>query len=224
MDNKKTTTVSITDYYGDCIQDSVFSKISRNSENRLRPKGFVEIYEKDENSDKKKLIGRHNLVVYRGREWLLERAFDIQNENITPSKDEFLCWFGLGTGGCPVGDPLDPVSPTNLDTDLSIPCGISQTDASCAEYIDGWYYKHRFASVTFAQDPENSLAWLLSTITITISAGDAVGFNLSEAGLFTASSNAAGYVGPFSLYARVTFPTIVKTTARELVFVWNVYY
>lgn len=220
IESEKTTVIAATDRYGECFQDNILSKRRKNEKG---PSGYVEIYEIDENSEKQ-LIGKNNLVVYLGREWLLSRAFNYQNVNITPDKDEYICWFGLGTGGCPVGDPLDPISPTNLDTDLDTPCGISQTDVNCAEFVVGWYYKHPLDSLTFVQDPDNDNKWLLMSVTTTISAADAVGFNLSEAGLFTAQSDAGGYAGPFSLFARITFPTIVKTSARQLVFVWYIYF
>jgi hypothetical protein len=58
----------------------------------------------------------------------------------------------------------------------------------------------------------------------TLSATDANGFNLNEAGLFTSTSTVGGFGGPFNLYARVTFPTIMKTSARQLLFIWYVYF
>ena len=222
MNAEKTTEITAIDYYGDSLQDVAFSQSTKNLS--TGPHGYVEIYEKDENIDNKKLVGKSNLVIYQGREWLLSKAFDTQNDNISADKDEFICWLGLGTGGCPGGDPLDPASPTNIDTDLDTPCGISETDINYADYYDGWYHKHPFDSITFTQDPDNANYWLLMTMTMTISTEDANGFYLNEAGIFTALSNTAGYAGPFNLFARITFPTIVKTSARQLIFVWYLYF
>jgi hypothetical protein len=222
MNPEKTTEITAIDYYGDSFQDAGFSKLNKNLS--TGPHGYVEIYEKDELTDNKKLVGKSNLVIYQGREWLLSKAFDVQNGNITADKDEFLCWVGLGTGGCPGGDPLDPSPPTNIDTDLDTACGISETDTACADFHTPWYYKHPFDSITFTQDPDNGNYWLLMTIAITISADDANGFNLSEAGLFTALSNAGGYAGPFNMFARITFPTIVKSASRQLIFAWYLYF
>lgn len=218
-DKEKDLIIKIEDRYGEqCLQDStVFRRINR------KPLGYVEIYEKDENSEK--LVGKSNLVVYVGREMLMSKAFNIENPNISPTtKDEFICWFGLGDGGCPVGDPLDPIPPTNEDTDLNNPVGISATDSTCADYHDGFYYKHPLDSVEYEQDPENYNAWIITKVTVTISALDANDENLNECGLYTAESNSGGYSGNFSLFAKVTFPTIVKTSARQLVFVWYLYF
>jgi hypothetical protein len=222
--NEKDLMVKITDSYSDCLSDSSNVKVKRNPD---RPKGFVEIYELNNDEDKK-LVGKHNLVVYLGREWLISRAFNEINANIIPQPTEFITWFGVGNGGCPIGDPLNPTSPTNLDTDLDNPIMINATDATCADYRlvpDVGYYKHPFnSSIDFEQDGDNYNYWLIGKVSTTLDADDANGFNLSEAGLYTADSSAGGYAGPFNLYARVTFPSIVKTSARQLLFIWYIYF
>lgn len=220
MNNEiKTTIVKIGDKYNECLED----KISQNNSSKLRsPKGFVEIYEINEKGEKQ-LVGKSNLVVYLGREWLASRAFNTTNVAISPTILEYICWFGLGDAGCPVGDPLTPTPPTNSDTEL----GNKILIGSEASYADpdglGNFYKHPLA-VSFVQDSANDNAYLIVQSTITISATDANGYNLSEAGLYTAESNAGGYAGPFHLFSRVTFPTLVKTAARQLVFVWFIYF
>ena len=64
--------------------------------------------------------------------------------------------------------------------------------------------------------------------TTTIGIDDANDERLSEAGLFTSESNAGGWGGvgdskTFTLFARVTFPTIIKDATRRLIFVWYLY-
>lgn len=223
MEDKKL--VQVIDYYGNCLSDKVKGEQSNNKSNR--PKGFVEVFEINKDN-KKELISKSNLVVYLGREWLISRAFNIVNPNITPTADEFITWFGVGDGGCPIGDPLTPTSPTSLDTDLDNSVMINATDSSCADYRlvpDVGYYKKPFdSSIEFEQDGDNYNYWLIGKITTTLGTNDANGFNINEAGLFTAESSAGGYSGQFSLYARVTFPTIVKSSSRQLLFVWYVYF
>lgn len=223
MTDEKDVVVQIKDKYGDCLSDSSMGSGLKHKEER--PKGFVEIYEIDK--DGKKLIAKPNLVVFQGREGLLSSAFKTRNINITPSETEFICWFGLGDGGCPIGDPLNPTAPTVEDLDLSDSIMINASDSTCGDWrlepVNG-YYKHPFDSVSFEQDPDNYNYWLVGKVSTTISKEDANGCNLSEAGLFSAESNAGSYSGNFSLYARVTFPTIVKTSSRQLLFVWYVYF
>jgi len=220
MDKKENILIVAKERYSECLSDDIKS---RNREQK-KPAGFVEIFEIEKDGSQKKLYEKSNLVVYQGREAVLSRTFNITNPSIGPTKDEFLCWFGLGDGGCNPGDPLDPIPPTNKDTDLVSSVAISTTDATCADFYDGAYHKHPFDSVEFLQDPDNDNSWIISRITITISSEDANGENLNEAGLFVAASDEGGYAGPFHLYARITFPTIVKSSSRQLLFVWYLYF
>jgi hypothetical protein len=222
MEDNKTLVIEAHDMYGDCLEISVGNK----QEIKRGPEGFVEIYELDKDN-KKQLIGKHNLVVYLGREWLLSRAFNVKNDDIDPNPDEYICWLGVGDGGCPIGDPLNPTSPTNLDVELSNPVMINPSDSSYGDYRvspDIGYYKSPLNNFTFEQDSDNYNSWLIMQVSTTLTLSDAIGFNLNEAGLYTASSNVGGYAGIFNLYAKITFPTIVKTVSRQLLFVWYVYF
>lgn len=226
MDQKqKDCIIKITDKYGDCLSDKMVGNSCNKRDNR--PQGFVEIYDISIDN-KKELLGKQNLVVYNGREWLISRAFKVKNTMITAGENDFITWFGVGDGGCPIGDPLNPTSPDSTDSDLSNSVMINATDATCADYRlvpDVGYYKHPFDSdLEFEQDGDNYNYWLIGKVETTISSADANGFNLNEAGLFAAASDAGGYGGPFTLYARVTFPTISKTSSRQLLFVWYVYF
>lgn len=221
----------------------VLDKQSKNLKDKLstsekRPRGHVEIFEgsgkKITESDKvvfpsnSKIEDRDNLIVYNGRTWLMQRAFD---QDLTPgsnASDRYISWFALGTGGAPVGDPLNPTAPVVSDTSLNTQIVINSTDPACAN--SG--YLHPFDSIVYQQDPSNSNEYLIAQITTTISTNDANGaggstfYDLSEAGLYISNSNTATLVDPTSLilFARVTFSTIRKHDEREIVFVWSVYF
>jgi len=215
--NIKTTEVVAHDHYGDeCLRDG----LNVRSGSQRRPQGEVHIFEVDENG-KRKLVQKSNLVVYNGREVLaqmLVRTTNTGDINHTNAKSHFLCWFGLGSGGVLPADPLDPVPPTLSNTDLNSAVMIS-SDSTAAD--SG--YKHPFDQIEFERDSLNDDKWLIIKTTITIGVNDANGEQISEAGLFTATENSGGHTGPFYLFARVTFSTIVKTTDRRLVFVWYLY-
>lgn len=229
---KKIQTIEVIarDYYGDeCLADSIGNKIVE----RKTPHGYVEIYEVDDNG-KKKLVGKSNLVLYHGREMLAQRLVNISNNpNVTPTKDEFITWFGLGDGGVILGDPLNPSPPVLDDTELSSNVMITATGASAADhhaagvpdasYPETGYYKIPFDEVTFEEDTLNANKWLVLKIQTTVTSDYANGKNLSEAGLFSAEYAVGGYTGQFSLFARVTFPSIVKTADRRLIFSWYLY-
>ncbi len=227
MDNKeKDIEIKAVDFYGDnCLGDSVNKPGSRDR----RPQGYVEIYDVDENGNKK-LVGKHNLVVYLGREMLAQRLVNVENAFATPTKDEFLAWLGLGDGGVDPADPFDPVAPAIDDSDLESRVMIHATDSSNADYHvagagypETGFYKKPFQSVEFEADALNDNSWLVVKISVAIVAGDSNGNQLSEAGLFSVESSLGGHSGQFIMFARVTFPTIVKTVARRLVFVWYLY-
>lgn len=219
MENKiKTTEVQIHDHYGEeCLGDS----FNRDMSVSRRPLGVVHIFEVDENG-KKQLVRKNNLVVYNGREALaqmLVRQNNSSSSNAPNAKDHFLSWFGLGNGGVLPADPLDPVPPTLINTDLNSAVEINTDDSTAAD--SG--FKHPFDQIEFERDPLNDDKWLILKITVTIGVDDANGKQISEAGLFTATSNAGGWSGDFFLFARVTFSSIVKTSDRRLVFVWYLY-
>lgn len=222
---KKTETIEIVarDIYGDkCLNDQVSSGFR---DQGAKPEGFVEIYEVDDDGNKK-LVGKHNLVLYIGREWLAQRFVNANNPNVSSTKDQFLSWFGLGDGGVIPGDPLNPAPPTLLDTGLSNEIMISATDSSAADYrvtpVAG-NYKIPFDTISFEQDALNDDKWLVIKVTTTVAAGYANGYQLSEAGLFVSESTIGGFAGPFSIFSKVTFPSIVKTTDRRLIFSWYLF-
>ena len=225
--SKKVETIEIncSDKYGDCLKDSV----NKTKKNKIKPKGFVEIYEQCDDGTKK-LIAKPNLVLYTGREWLAQRMVNRENSNVTATKDEYVSWLGLGDGGVILGDPFDPIPPSITDLDLNSRVMINATDSSAADYHvvgsgypEEGYYKIAFDTVEFDHDAENDDAWLVVKITSTIKTDDANGKQLSEAALFTAESNAGGYSGNFTIFSKVTFPSIVKTSDRRIIINWFLY-
>jgi len=213
--------VQVHDYYGHCLQDN----INVVDKNRRLPHGFVEIYDVLPDG-KKKLIGQPNLVLYTGREWLAERIFNVNNTDTTSSNVDFIYWVGLGNGGTPEADPLTPTAPTSTDTGLNNDIMINLNDSTNADYrttpVEG-YYKQPIDGVEFLQDINNNNSYLIARVTITVGANNANGYNLSEAGLFVAKSSSGGETGPFTIYSRTTFPSIVKTSSRILTFLWSIY-
>ena len=188
-----------------------------------KPQGYVVIYEQERIKDKQ-LVGKHNLVVNMGREWLLSRAFNTKNVNIEADPLEYIAWLGVGNGGTLVGDPFNPIPPTNLDIDLSSEVPIHPTDLNSADFRSGNYYKHPIDSVTFTQDIDNDNSYLILELVTTIGFDDANDYIINEAGLFTNLTNAGGAVAPFHLYSRVTFPSSMKNSSRQLIFVWYIYF
>jgi hypothetical protein len=232
-ENVKTTEIRVTEEYGDnCFKDSVQNGAG-NFERR--PKGRVEIYEVGEDG-KKRLVRKNNLVVYLGRETLAQMLVnqtnvdELGNPRLPSNRNHYLSWFGLGDGGVLPADPFDPVPPANENNDLQSRVMVNASDSSSGDYhvaTTGYpktgFYKLPFDNIVFERDPLNNNKWLVLKITTTVGVDDANNERLSEAGLFTATSNAGGHSGTFTLFARVTFPTLIKDSTRRLVFVWFLY-
>ena len=232
MEKVKETEIRITEVYGDnCFVD----KFQQGSTGKRRPEGMVEIWEEDE-SGNKRLVRKNNLVIYLGRETLAQMLVRqtnvdaLDNPRLPSNRNHFLSWFGLGDGGVLPADPFDPVPPANENTDLQSRIMVNPSDSSAADYhiaSSGYpktgFYKLPFGTIVFERDTLNDNKWLVLKITTTIGIDDANDERLSEAGLFTAESNSGGYSGTFSLFARVTFPTIIKDATRRLIFVWYLY-
>jgi hypothetical protein len=232
MENVKETEIRVTEVYGDkCFVD----KFQEGGGGKRRPEGMVEIWEQDEGGNRR-LVRKSNLVVYLGRETLAQilvnqnNVDDLNNPRLPSTKDHFLSWFGLGDGGVLPADPFDPVPPANENNDLQSRIMINATDSSAADYhiaSSGYsksgYYKVPFDTIVFERDDLNDNRWLVLKITTTIGVEDANNERLSEAGLFTAESKVGGYSGTFTMFARVTFPTIIKDATRRLIFVWYLY-
>jgi len=222
--------ITVNDYYSKCIGDSVGSFRTPNGPSK-KPQNMVQIHSVDSEGNKTLVEQTNNLVVYAGREWVAERIFNINNVDTTSAANEAIYWFGLGQGGCPV-DPLTPAPPSNSNTKLADEIPIS-TDSTSTIYADwhnkggtDYWFKHAFDSVTYQQDPSNNNRYLIIKVTTTI-ANDECNFpgnnDVSEAGLFINASSAGGASGIFTLFARVTFSTIEKTSLRSLVFTWYIY-
>jgi len=236
MTKVKDTIIEARDFYGEnCLADKI-NNIG--SSKPRRPAGEVHIYELDEKG-RKQLIHKDNLVTYIGREMLAQRLVNYDNSFFaTPTKDEYVCWFGLGEGGVRPADPLDPVPPINNDQYLYSPVPVSDTTGStyadfhtAGESFSGGTYAYTgsyvksfdISGITFQADVLNDSSQLVIQIQTTIGVNDANGYQLSEAGLFSAESNVGGYDGNFTLFSRVTFPSLIKTADRRLIFVWYLF-
>jgi len=232
------------------LKDTVHQKLS---ESRTTPKGRVEIYTEEVDGTRElhtsvnldemnQEFEGDNLVVWRGREWLASRIFNVDPSDITltsagVSANQFIYWAGLGSGGAtsinPPNDGGSLLPPQNDDTDLITPVPIADVgdpagDADCSDAQSGKYYKHKIDNVVFEQDSGNGNKYLVAKTTIVFETTDANGTSgqlISEAGLFAADATTTGstYNGPYTMMCHITFPQILKTNSRRLVIIWYIY-
>ncbi len=203
--------------------------------------GHVSIYDELSNG-RKILVDKANLVVYNGRKWLAQRAFNKHNISSGMPIDApnyYISWFGAGSGGATVGDILSPVSPITSDTNLTSPVLFDNNNALYKEMTNNGTYQLKTISnsaIGFSQDPSNDNEYLISQIQMSITSAEMNGpnngssatdwYNISEVGLYISDSNDVNVVTDesISLFARCTFSTIRKESQRQLTFIWNIYF
>lgn len=244
-------------------KNNVKDKMVQGSASAIKPvRGRVQIHARDIGNGKKLYLveDTSNLIVYRGRHWLMQRAFgqdfDANQSDVAPAgsrdwKDRYVRWFAIGTGGASIADPLTAESPSLDDCALTTHVDIGGT--SYMETTDGNYQFKAFDSGypkfiidgdvpaageslctdASAQDPVDLGTYyadnfLVSIMQITLAAdeGNGTGYqDLSEAGLFCSESGGTfATISDLNIFARVTFSTIRKTSSRELVITWYVYF
>lgn len=198
---------------------------------KKRPRGFVQVFENN-NNELKKITESNNLVVYAGRNWLMKRAFNqLTTTQASPGINSYISWFGLGVGGS-TSNLLTPVTPILTDDDLYNQIVINANDPACA--YDGRL--HPFDNVVFEEDDDNQSELLIANVTTTIGENDANGpsgsvgesayYDLNEAALYISNTHVSNSFDPSSLklFARVTFSTTRKTSNRQLVIMWKIYF
>lgn len=220
--------VSVSDNMIGNIRDvanvsAVSNELHQKMGNRNTSKGFVEIYENTE--DGQKLISKQNLMVYAGREVILQRVLNMDRDAANnPEKDLFISWLSVGNGGATAADPLTPLVPTLADTGLG---GDGSTelviDNLNASYADSGK-KKPFDMVEFLADNANNDRYLIAKITTTLVRTECNTNNINEAGLWFSDSSIGSNVTKFRLCSRVCFSTVEKNPNRELVMIWYLFF
>ena len=202
-------------------------------------RGEVTILDKLPDGSEVELL-RKNLIVYQGRQWLLERAFGPQlGGAIQNNYEKTLKWFGLGQGGGEPGNPLQAGATAPWDTDLHDPILIKDGGTS-PDYaprnivgvgsVDG-YFK-AFSSVYRKQDFANSYIIgnseyypeIIAEIRIDVGKTEAMGdesdptsyVDLNEAGLFFGDVLGEDAVEETGTFDVVEIVKIDETTARYI--------
>jgi hypothetical protein len=223
MESRK---VFLNDSYRDQTNDDLRLKIG----NKLIG-GYVEIYDKI-SATEKLLVAKPNLILYKGREWLAQRAvYQTMSAWDSQAKDGYINWFGVGVNGASPGDILTPLAPTLPDTNLLSPIVLDASESTYKDLtVSGNDYQVKpIALKTYINDIVNQNRYLIVQCQTTIVSTDANGpngetyYDLNEAGLYVGGEDETSTI-PVSIFARCTFSTIRKDSGRELVFLWNIYF
>jgi len=221
MSIKKEIIVTVKDDISNTLLDSAF----KNNRDKIDPKGFVKVIEEDLVTGKKKQISKSNLVVYVGRELLIQKLFGVRNVNVPTLVGENLYWLEVGQGGAPSGNPFNPTPPDLTDTSLADRVPLSNTqDNTLTDLSGGFYYKRHINSFDYQADPNNNSAYVIALVQASLTENHAIGYSINEAALYTSENDDVNNPGHFSMYSRITFPTILKTDTNRITFYWYLYF
>lgn len=195
-----------------------------NVKDRIGPDcGYVEIRDGSNNL----LVSQSNLITFAGRRWLMHKALDIQAPSPDPI-DGYMFYFGLGSGGATLLNPLVAIPPTEADTNLASPLPINTTTPDV--FTPGPIYtftdsgrKKKITTVTFNDliSPVTTDGELAVQLQCVIDNSEAVyptigpvlpapspdGVVINEAGIFVSKKDVPGN---FILFSRITFSSISK--------------
>lgn len=194
-----------------------------------------------------------NLIVYRGRDWLLQRAYNAGFGTGARDAEEWeamwINWLAVGTGGSVGGNPLTPTSPALpdyvLNTHGSVDAGSNYITVGGKEYhtfdsgfpkflhdtdVTETVYGPSFTDYNGVTNPSDSV--LIGLVKVTLSSEECNGGtedtdyqDISEAGLFVSSSASVGSPPTqLELFARVCFSTVRKNNEREIILSWFTYF
>jgi hypothetical protein len=210
-------------------------------------RGRVRIFERKVGEGKKLYLveDTSNLIVYRGRNWMVQRAFNADLTSRPGWKDKYISWLAVGGGGA-TADPLIPESPVLEDYQLGnqLPIGAGTRYIN----LDGYHYHmfdDNYPTFLYDTDIDNNILWagctqvdtiqgitrrcdgfLIGLVKTTIAADECNGSSyqdINEAGLFVGPSSPAANTD-LQLFSRVCFSTIRKDSSRELIFSWYIYF
>lgn len=171
---------------------------------------------------------RSNTVVIVGRNTMFQKLTDVTHsvklesgETINDARGFTLEFFAIGSGGAPAANPLNPVAPSQNDTQLQHYIYIGPDgDKIASDKIH-----KKLDSKVFASDTE-------FVVTFSVDYGEANPNSygngdtvlINEACLSLANSPDPGDVSQFIMLCRATFSSIEKFPERRLEFEWHLYF
>jgi len=211
------------------LQDKIIIDDKRKKNKHKPLRGIVIVKDTEGNI----IYTKDNLVVRKGRELILRKLLNIPfvSQTTTQLNNRKICSFGIGIGGTPSNDPLNPLVPTPADSTLNTetyfvvsPLTVPQQ----AKYLDSRvitvgpstetrWFKKKFTSdpelvlnaVPNADDPYNDEYYV--KVNLAIDPEDCRGSNINEICLFSGIQdiNDSSLFTNFQIFSRITFPTEV---------------
>lgn len=154
------------------------------------------------------IVDKDNHIVITGRQWLMQRMFNMSTSATSDVYTWLPGWFAVGSGGTAKDSPFTPIWPADEDTDLYNP-----------EYFtsDGPQYsvdkKHKIVdSIEFPNE-------LTAKLTMSLDYEDITDSYINEAGMYVGKSTTYTNTD-FVMFSHVTFPSFPKSQYQKLTIEW----
>ena len=186
-------------------------------------KGHVTIYKILPDKSREIVVDKDNLVVYTGREWVLSRIFNINNSNITPTKDYAINWISFGSGGAPTSDPFNPTPPESTDTSIT-EITVDANDSNLYQGKKIPLQKTEYSTtLEFQKDSSMDNKYLMLVVSCLLNENQANDELINEAALWISNTNVATTANSFTMFSHVTFPTFKKTSNFKYLINWIIH-
>jgi len=180
----------------------------------IETKGKVNIYKNGKLDS-----SYNNLVVYLGREFAIQKVFNIAT-NKNDYRDYNVTYFGIGSGGADPNDGTILTGPKNDDIGLYTPLQISTQTTS--QYLDNGKLKKITSSEIILDPVTKRNTTVKHILEIDPSVDDNIKniapYSFNEAGLFAVDQNTNSFI----LFAHVCFPTKILDVNDKIMIEWYI--
>ncbi len=167
--------------------------------------GHVKIYKNN-----KLIVDKNNKIVITGRNYLMQRLFNLPYELGVNEKQTWLPrWFSVGSGGASETTPFQPIWPADEDTELY---NILVLNPAGGPRYSSDGKKKLIDSVEFSSS-------LTAKLTMTLDDTDAQDSIINEAGLYVSPTEDITET-QFTMFSHVTFPSIPKSSMDSIIIEW----
>lgn len=154
------------------------------------------------------IVEKDNHIVLTGRNWLMQRMFNMPSEPNSNVYTWLPGWFSVGSGGASLDSPFTPIWPTDQDIDLYNTEIFTETGP-----LYSTDKKRKLVdSIAFPSD-------LTAKLSMTLDYNDFSNSYINEAGMFIAPTMTYDNE-EFVMFSHVTFPSFPKSQYQKLLIEW----
>lgn len=173
------------------------------NDSKIKMNTRVEIYKNDE-----LLYTTENLIVLTGRNWLMQRVFNMDYDSSNTKSLYTPRWFALGGGSTSPDMLFQPLWPSKWDKDVWVPLNFAPVRGP----------KHNFDRTKKLIDNVTFTGFTTAQLTLMVDTNELSGCNINEAAIFVSDDD--NDTNDFVMFSHVTFPTFHKSAADNFKIMW----